>query len=238
MTKKNTVATIATIVVALMALAATFFLLYKMSQEQALENDYVYVPSEEINNEMNDNAVTLIKNNCEIFRVFLQYGLAHEAEPYNNLPEDKLYTVKSDKYSTMADLEKLVKSTFVEKEAERILTNVNGNGPVFSEETNYDGEKGIGLAMDMVDKNGRFKGIAYEYSWTSPRVILNPISNTECEIKIELEKESTADESSAESKAEAESASDAESKADSKIAKLSVTMIKANGKWLLQKLTY
>ncbi|MBE6880108.1 MAG: hypothetical protein E7490_04640 [Ruminococcaceae bacterium] len=230
MTKKNTVATIATIIVALLALSATFFLLYKMSQEQAQENDYVYVPSEEINNEMNDNAVTLIKNNCEIFRVFLQYGLAHEAEPYNNKPEDKLYTVKSDKYSTMADLEKLVKSTFVEKEAERILTNVNGNGPVFSEETNYDGEKGIGLAMDMVDKNGRFKGITYEYSWTNPKVILNPVSNTECELKIELEKENTATESGAESTVEGTDTADT--------LKLSATMIKANGKWLLQKLTY
>lgn len=226
MTKKNTVATIATIIVALLALSATFFLLYKMSQDQAQENDYVYVPSEEINNEMNDNAVILIKNNCEIFRVFLQYGLAHEAEPYNNKPEDKLYTVKSDKYSTMADLEKLVKATFVEKEAERILTNVNGNGPVFSEETNYDGEKGIGLAMDMVDKDGRFKGIAYEYSWTNPKVILNPVSNTECEIKIELEKEGSSAESNTESTDKGDSL------------KLSATMIKANGKWLLQKLTY
>ncbi len=230
MTKKNTVATIATIIVALLALSATFFLLYKMSQDQAQENDYVYVPSEEINNEMNDNAVTLIKNNCEIFRVFLQYGLAHEAEPYNNKPEDKLYTVKSDKYSTMADLEKLVKATFVEKEAERILTNVNGNGPVFSEETNYEGEKGIGLAMDMVDKNGQFKGISYDYSWTNPKVILNPVSNTECEIKIELEKETTATESGAESTVENSDTADT--------LKLSATMIKANGKWLLQKLTY
>ena len=143
MTKKNTAATIVTIIVALLAIGATLFLLYKMSQEQAQENDYVYVPTEEINNEMNDNAVILVKNNCEVFRVFLQYGLAYEPEPYNNLPEDKLYTVKSDKYTTMADLEKLVKSTFVEKEAERILTNVNGNGAVFAEETNYSGEKGI-----------------------------------------------------------------------------------------------
>ena len=217
MTRKNTAATIVTIVVAALAIAATLFLLYKMSQEQAQENDYVYVPSEEINNEMNDNAVILIKNNCEVFRVFLQYGLAYEPEPYNNLPEDKLYTVKSDKYSTMADLEKLVNSTFVEKEAERILTNVNGNGAVFAEETNYDGEKGIGLAMEMVDKDGRFKGIAYEYSWTSPRVLLKPQSNTECLIEIELQREG-------------------ETSGDN--AKLTATMTKANGKWLLEKLVY
>ena len=62
MTKKNTAATIVTIIVALLAIGATLFLLYKMSQEQAQENDYVYVPTEEINNEMNDNAVILVKN--------------------------------------------------------------------------------------------------------------------------------------------------------------------------------
>lgn len=230
MTKKNTAATIVTIVVAVLAICATLFLLYKMSQEQAQENDYVYVPSEEINNEMNDNAVILIKNNCEVFRVFMQYGLAYEAEPYNNLPEDKLYSVKSDKYTTMADLEKLVKSTFVEKEAERILTNVNGNGPVFSEETNYSGEKGIGLAMEMVDKDGRFKGIAYDYSWTSPRVLLKPQSNTECLIEIELAKEATATESSKEESASAGNSGDS--------IKLTATMTKVNGKWLLEKLTY
>lgn len=230
MTKKNTAATIVTIVVAVLAICATLFLLYKMSQEQAQENDYVYVPSEEINNEMNDNAVILIKNNCEVFRVFMQYGLAYEAEPYNNLPEDKLYSVKSDKYTTMADLEKLVKSTFVEKEAERILTNVNGNGPVFSEETNYSGEKGIGLAMEMVDKDGRFKGIAYDYSWTSPRVLLKPRSNTECLIEIELAKEATATESSKEESASAGNSGDS--------IKLTATMTKVNGKWLLEKLTY
>lgn len=221
MTKKNTAATIVTIIVALLAIGATLFLLYKMSQEQAQENDYVYVPTEEINNEMNDNAVILVKNNCEVFRVFLQYGLAYEPEPYNNLPEDKLYTVKSDKYTTMADLEKLVKSTFVEKEAERILTNVNGNGAVFAEETNYSGEKGIGLAMEMVDKDGRFKGIAYDYSWTSPRVILKPQSATACNIEIELTKETAREESS-----------------DGNSIKLTATMTKVNGKWLLEKLVY
>lgn len=218
MTRKNTVATVATIIVALLALGAAFFLLYKMSEDQARENDYVYVPSAQINAEMNDNAIRLVKNNCEIFRVFLQYGLSYEPEPYNNLPEDGFYSVKSDKYASMADLEKLVKTTFVEKEANRILENANGNGAVFSEETREDGSTGIGLSMNMVDNNGHFKGIAYDYSWTNPKVLLRPVSNTECDIEIELERENKDN--------------------DGNPAKLTATMIKANGNWYLQKLTY
>ena len=70
---------------------------------------------------MNMNAVTLIKNNCEVFRIYLQYGLPHQAEPYNNVPEDGYYTVKSDSYKTFSDIETLVNSTFVGKEAKRIL---------------------------------------------------------------------------------------------------------------------
>ncbi len=218
MTKKNTAATVATIIVAVLAIAATLFLLYKMSQEQTQENDYGFVPSEEINNEMNDNAVILVKNNCEIFRVFMQYGLPHEDEPYGNKPEDGLYTVKSDTYKTMADLEKLVQETFVEDEAKRVFENINGNGPVFKEEINYQGEKGIGLVETMVDDKGKFKAFEYGYSWTNAKVSLSPKTNSECDINIELAKEGSEDFTDS--------------------IKLTATMVKANGKWLLEKLVY
>lgn len=146
MSKKNTAATIATIIVAVLAIATTLFLLYQTSQQQIQENQYNYVPSDEVNEEMNMNAVTLIKNNCEVFRIYLQYGLPHQAEPYNNVPEDGYYTVKSENYKTFSDIETLVNSTFVEKEAKRILTNINGDDvAVYAEETDDDGNKGIGL---------------------------------------------------------------------------------------------
>ena len=61
MSKKNTAATIATIIVAVLAIATTLFLLYQTSQQQIQENQYNYVPSDEVNEEMNMNAVTLIK---------------------------------------------------------------------------------------------------------------------------------------------------------------------------------
>ncbi len=223
MSKKNTAATVATIIVAVLAVAATLFLLYRMSQEQAQESRYDYVPSDEVGEEMNINAVKLIQNNCEVFRIYLQYGLAHKAEPYNNLPEDGYYTVTSDKYSSMSEIEELVNSTFVTNEAERILTNVSGDGvAVFAEEINDDGEKGIGLDMSKVDEDGRFKAIQYGYSWSNAKFTLHPVSDTECEILVELNPLADSDESA--------------QAGDTK--KLTASMIKVNGEWRLEKLVY
>ena len=228
MSKKNTAATIATIIVAVLAIATTLFLLYQTSQQQIQENQYNYIPSDEVNEEMNMNAVTLIKNNCEIFRIYLQYGLPHQAEPYNNVPEDGYYTVKSDSYKTMSDIEKLVNSTFVEKEAKRILTDINGdNIAVYAEETDEDGNKGIGLDMNMVDENGRFKALDYGYTWSNARFTLHPKSNTECDIIVEL---NSAEETS--------SADTTSSGSESNIKKVTANMLKVNGQWRLQKLVY
>lgn len=228
MSKKNTAATIATIIVAVLAIATTLFLLYQTSQQQIQENQYNYIPSDEVNEEMNMNAVTLIKNNCEIFRIYLQYGLPHQAEPYNNVPEDGYYTVKSDSYKTMSDIEKLVNSTFVEKEAKRILTDINGdNIAVYAEETDEDGNKGIGLDMNMVDENGRFKALDYGYTWSNARFTLHPKSNTECDIIVEL---NSAEETS--------SADTISSGSESSIKKVTANMLKVNGEWRLQKLVY
>ncbi len=228
MSKKNTAATIATIIVAVLAIATTLFLLYQTSQQQIQENQYNYIPSDEVNEEMNMNAVTLIKNNCEIFRIYLQYGLPHQAEPYNNVPEDGYYTVKSDSYKTMSDIEKLVNSTFVEKEAKRILKDINGdNIAVYAEETDEDGNKGIGLDMNMVDENGRFKALDYGYTWSNARFTLHPKSNTECDIIVEL---NSAEETS--------SADTTSSGSESNIKKVTANMLKVNGEWRLQKLVY
>ena len=229
MSKKNTAATIATIIVAVLAIATTLFLLYQTSQQQIQDNQYNYVPSDEINEEMNMNAVTLIKNNCEVFRIFLQYGLPHQAEPYNNVPEDGYYTVKSDNYKTISDIETLVNSTFVEKEAKRILTNINGdNVAVYAEETDDDGNKGIGLDVSMVDENGRFKAINYNYTWSNAKFTLHPKSNTECDIIVELHP--------AEETSSAENASSGSD--DSNTKKVTANMLKVNGEWRLQKLVY
>lgn len=233
MSKKNTAATIATIIVAVLAIATTLFLLYQTSQQQIQDNQYNYIPSDEVNEEMNMNAVTLIKNNCEIFRIYLQYGLPHQSEPYNNVPEDGYYTVKSDSYKTMSDIEKLVNSTFVEKEAKRILTNVNGdNIAVYAEETDEDGNKGIGLDMNMVDENGRFKALDYGYSWSNATFTLHPKSNTECDIIVELNPADSA------SSVDAGTSGTSSAEGTSGTKKVTANMLKVNGEWRLQKLAY
>lgn len=226
MSKKNTAATIATIIVAVLAIATTLLLLYLTSQQQIQETSYTFVPSAEVEEEMNINASALIKNNCEVFRIYLQYGLPHQEEPYGNLPEDGYYTVISDNYKTMADIEKLVNETFIEKEAKRILTNINGDDiAVYAEETDDDGNKGIGLDMNMVDENGRFKAIEYDYSWANAKLTPYPKSNTECDIVIELNPLNSA-------------SADGSSSADGETKQITANMVKANGQWRLQKLTY
>ena len=259
MTKKNTAATIITIVIAVLALATTLFLLYRMSQEQTQEMPpAAFVPSDEVNVEMNENAVKLVKNNCEVFRVFLQYGLPHETEPYNNKPDDGLYTVKSDTYKSVADLEKLLKETFVEKEAQRILDGIGDNGKIFADQK--DGT--LGIAESCIDSTGKFKGLDYAYSWTNANVTLLPVSNTECKITIELAPDNgsgsvaigSADSSAESSQVESSQAqtsqadsSDADSSATSsdtsaqaqgKSKTFTVNMLKVNGVWLLEKLAY
>lgn len=228
MSKKNTAATIATIIVAVLAIATTLFLLYQTSQQQIQENQHNYVPSAEVSEEMNINAVALIKNNCEVFRIYLQYGLPHQAEPYNNVPEDGYYTVKSDSYKAFSDIETLVNSTFVEKEAKRILTNINGDDvAVYAEETDDDGNKGIGLDAKMVDENGRFKTIDYDYTWSAAEVAIIPKSNTECDITVNLKP--------AKKTSSAGTSSGSES---GNTKKITANMLKVNGQWRLQKLVY
>ena len=128
----------------------------------------------------------------------------------------------------MSDIEKLVNATFVEKEAKRILTNINGdNIAVYAEETDEDGNKGIGLDMNMVDENGRFKALDYGYTWSNARFTLRPKSNTECDIIVEL---NSAEETS--------SADTTSSGSESNIKKVTANMLKVNGEWRLQKLAY
>lgn len=220
MQRKNTAATIITIIVAALAITTSLFLLYKMSENHT-ESDYAgYYPTEELRDEMTNNATTLIGNNYEVFKLFLYRGLPFQEEPYGNKPEDGLYEVKSDTYKTMSDIEELVKNTFVEKEANRILTDVNDNGAVFAEKTLVDGEKVLGIRSDLIDSYNHFIGIEYYYTWENAQFDIKPISNTECDIRIIL------------------TSTDPANSTEDVTGEIKTTMLKVNGKWLLQKLTY
>lgn len=80
----------------------------------------------------------------------------------------------------------------------------------------------------MVDENGRFKAIAYDYTWSNAKFTLHPKSNTECDIIVEL--------NPAEETSSAENASSGSG--DSNTKKVTANMLKVNGEWRLQKLVY
>lgn len=253
MGQKNTVATIATIIVAVLALGTTLFLLYQMSQDKTESGFTAFIPSEEVNNEMNDNAITLVKNNCEIFRLYYLKGVPHEKEPYNNIPDDGYYTAASDTYATYSDIEALVNKTFTDSEAKRILTNARGDDKAVY--ANRDGK--LGISVEYIDETGTFKPIEYNKSWSSPKVSLKPVSNTECQVIITLSyiddnsssttsaatttvttANTTSETSTADTTTSAEAtSSSAESVVDEELV-LNATMLKINGEWKFSKLVY
>ncbi len=72
----------------------------------------------------------LLNDSHEILRLFVTEGLHHEDEPYGNLPEDGYYTVNSTDYTSLEQIEELVRSVYTDDAAERILKNSDGNGLV------------------------------------------------------------------------------------------------------------
>lgn len=249
MGSKKTGATITTIVVAVLAIAATLFLLFKMSEDRAASSIYNFNPDDALLEEMETNATRLVKNNYEVFKIYLQKGLPHEKEPYNNVPEDGYYTVSSDTYKDFAAVKALVDETFVSSEAERIISSAN-NGQVYAQRE--DGS--LGINVNCIDETGTFKAIKYDKSWAHTKILTSPVSNTECSLKIKL---SALSDTSGTSPSAAEStstaagestttASDASLGSDSSVPAgensadftITATMKKVNGKWVLEKLVY
>ena len=69
----------------------------------------------------------LLDDSHEILRLFVTEGLHHNDEPYGNLPEDGYYTVNNTDYD-LQKIQDLVHSVYVNDVAEKILTDVDGNG--------------------------------------------------------------------------------------------------------------
>lgn len=79
----------------------------------------------------------------------------------------------------------------------------------------------------MVDENGRFKAIDYDYTWSEAEFALLPKSNTECDITVNLKP------------AKGTSSADTSSGSESgNTKKITANMLKVNGQWRLQKLVY
>lgn len=134
-----------------------------------------YNADDELAEEMKDAAQALVSGNYEVLSLYYIYGLDHKDEPYGNAPEDNLYTVKSDEYSSLTQLEAIVDNTFVPQQAAAIKGNSLGYGPIYA--TRSSGELGI---------TANFTPMPYEKSWENPRFTIDPVSDTECILHITI----------------------------------------------------
>lgn len=99
----------------------------RVSSASTADTSYL---TEEYREECEYAAHDLLNDSHEILRLFVTEGLFHDDEPYGNLPEDGYYTVNSTDYTTLEQIEELVRSVYTDSAAEKILTNVDGNGLV------------------------------------------------------------------------------------------------------------
>ena len=186
----STAPLIATIVVALAAIAAVI-VLFVISSSKGNDSGSSssvnggFTATAELIGECSDNATDLIRQNYEIIKLFVTEGLPKKPEPYGNEPEDGVYTVDSDEYTKLSQIEELVRSVYVEGESERILhrmgvTLENGTTVLMEVYKNREvfGETFLGInAQFRPDTN-------YSHDWSNCFVEVQPTGETVCEITV------------------------------------------------------
>ncbi|MBQ4166343.1 MAG: hypothetical protein IJD85_08480 [Oscillospiraceae bacterium] len=216
---------ISTIIVAVLAIGVVIAALILISGDKGGESsvpdssvsEQRFQPTQELLDECTYAAHDLVANNYQIVRLFVTEGLPYEPEPYGNAPEDGLYTVSSKDYTTLEEIESLVKDTFVADEAQRILTDIDGNklavyqtreklvkveqpadSTAEAEEDasiQYTTEYVLGISAKFTPAKD------YKKDWSSCRIALVPKSETECKLTVYLDgvDENTATEADADS---------------------------------------
>ena len=248
---------IATAIVAAAAIAAIIVLIVMSNktdggQQNDLKNSLTVEVSDTqaFADECGENAKRLVQSNYRVVRLFISEGLPHRDEPYGNNPEDGYYTVESDEFKTLEEVEELLKSTFVEEEASRILMQMpsdpgaayGGAASAFSaDEPHPDSVAVYWSRVDYVDNNSNSAsgsqtyekqsvlGISqyfrpytdYKKPWGSTSIRIVPVSEEECDITIYLGADKDVELSSVE---------------DTDI--LTTKMVKVDGEWRLTKLVY
>lgn len=246
MSKQNNslIPLISTIVVAVLAIVVVIVALVVISGDNAgssadsgssaeVSASQPFEPTQELVDECTYAAHDLVADNYRILRLFVTEGLPHEDEPYGNIPEDGLYTVSSSEYKSLQQIEELVHSVFVEEEAVRVLGNMDGKGLAVyqnreklvkadntdvadgeSAAIRYEKEYVLGISADFVPDTD------YAKDWSSCRIAIIPRSETLCELTVYLD---GLDENTASSNSESV---------------LSVTMVKVEQDWRLEKFVY
>jgi len=169
----NKPALAATVIVALLAIAAVYVAFAKLPRNSGdsgnvPEESAGFRPSEELENEIYDATERLVRDNYAVLRLFYTAGTEHKDEPYGNPPEDGYYTAITD-YTSVEQIFALVDGTFADAEASRI-----------KETGVYKDKKGaVGISET-------FEKIPYDINWENPDVVIDFVSETECGITITL----------------------------------------------------
>ena len=198
MSEKNTnqskVPLISTIVVAVLAVAAVvalILILNKPAENKPAPSSEVFRPTAELEQECEYAAHDLVKESYEIIRLFVTEGLPHLDEPYGNAPEDKIFTVNTEKsrgYKSYEDIENKVKSVYTSEAAEKVMkldvykkrTILVDNPSAEENAPRYIEKTVLGINADFKADETRGK------LWENCALSVLPTSETECEITIYL----------------------------------------------------
>lgn len=161
-----------------------------------------WIPSDILVEECRLAAHDLVGESYTIIRLFITEGLPHYDEPYGNEPEDGIYTVNSTDYTSLEQIEELVNSTYTQSEAQRILTNIDGNGmavyknrevsvdAVYTDEASGEatGEERPAYVIKTVlgIDAGFVPDADYDKDWSTCSIQVTPVSDDHCDLVIYL----------------------------------------------------
>lgn len=220
--KQSLAPLISTIIVAVLAIGLAVAAILIMTGDNDNNNseaqnsgasvsDTSFKPTQELISECTYAAHDLVAASYRVVRLFVTQGLDHLDEPYGNRPEDGLYTVSSTEFTSLEQIQALVKSVYTPEEALRILTDVDGNGLAVyqNREKLVKVEKPLpgtseataeAEAEDTSDGSVQYKteyvlGISekfkpaenYTKDWSSCRIAVTPLSETECKLVVYLD---------------------------------------------------
>ena len=196
---------IATIIVAVLAMAAVIVLLITINstdKNKQTEDNTPAVTTQQFSAEFVEScqfaAQDLIRDSYKVIRLFVSEGLPHYDEPYGNEPDDGLYTVNSTEYNSLEDIESLVRRVYINSEAERIMNlgvyqNRKGLVDIVYEDTTAEAaattenrplyEEGAALGISAAfSPEAAANGGRAEYC----SIAVTPKSETECELTISV----------------------------------------------------
>lgn len=210
-----------TAVIALAAIAAVIVLVVILKgNKQASESEALQQQQQQQNtlllNECAQAANSLVQGNYSVLKLFVTEGLEYTTI-YGNPAEDGYHSVDDEVYKHYTQIEELVKSVYVESEAERILTRFpvatesgTRDMQVYTEhKDSVDGEMKLGINENFVPDE------SYNKDWSKCSVQVHPENDLECTLTVILD---------------GYTESDADTHPQSVV---SAKMVKQNGEWRL-----